>query len=110
MADNMLDREIGALQATVSMLATALKDQGVSHDRMLREYHAQHKEAIKKFEGLVDGLTLQIASLKTDHGEMRSLVDQAKGGWKILIGAVTISAALTAAISKLGSYFWITIR
>lgn len=94
------ERDIGALQATVSMLASAMKDQASLHERMIRQQHDQYITLIADFKDMVEKANKQILELRSEVQEMKSMVDQAKGGWKILVGVGTLSATFGALISK----------
>lgn len=94
------ERDIGALQATVAMLAGAMKDQAALHERMMRQQHEQYVALIEDFKKMVEGANGQIVELRKEVILLKSMVDQAKGGWKILMGIGTISAALGAILAK----------
>jgi hypothetical protein len=100
------DRDIGALQATVAMLADAMKNQALLHDRQMSMQHEQAVQMIADFKEMVGIANKQIGELKIEIAAMKSLIDQAKGGWKILVGVGTISAAIGAVIAKIGSFIW----
>jgi hypothetical protein len=121
MAESGLEREIGALQATISIVVDTLKTQSQTHERMLREYHNEHKESIRKLEDEYDKVNNRFSDVLTqinkdieivrdETKKMKSLVDNAKNGWKLLVGAVTISATIGAAIAKIASYFGVIPR
>jgi hypothetical protein len=95
------ERDIGALQATVAMLAGSMKDQAALHERMMRSQHEQYMTLIADFKTMVEGANRQILELRGEVQEMKSMVDQAKGGWKIIVGVGTLSATFGALISKL---------
>lgn len=99
------DRDIGALQATVTLLASSIKDQASLHERMMRQQHEQYTGLITDFKSMVEAANLQIRELKEEIQEMKSMVDQAKGGWKIIVGVGTISATFGALLSKLFPLF-----
>jgi hypothetical protein len=98
------ERDIGALQATVAMLAGSMKDQAALHERMMRTQHEQYITLISDFKQMVEGANKQILELRGEVQEMKSMVDQAKGGWKIIVGVGTLSATFGAAITKLIPY------
>lgn len=100
------DRDIGALQATVAMIVDAMKDQAALHDRMLRSQEEQYNHAVADLKSMVTDANKQILELKKEVTAMKSLIDQAKGGWKILVGVGTISAAMGAGIAKIASFVW----
>ena len=100
------DRDIGALQATVSMLADAMKQQASLHERQMKAQQDQYSQMIGEFKEMVMGANKQIEALRTEIRDMKSLIDQAKGGWKILVGVGTISAAIGAIIAKIVSFLW----
>lgn len=100
------DRDIGALQATVSMLADAMKQQASLHERQMRQQQEQYATMIAEFKEMVTGANERISDLKDEIAAMKSLIDQAKGGWKILVGVGTISAAIGAVIAKIVSFLW----
>lgn len=99
------DRDIGSLQATVSMLAEAMRDQALVHERTLRAQQEQTAHVIAEFKGMVADANKQIKDLRDEIITMRSLIDQARGGWKILVGVGTISATLGALMAKIASLF-----
>lgn len=100
------DRDIGALQATVSMIVQSIKEQATLHDRMLRTQQDQYNDALAELKTTLHDANEQIGELRKEVTAMKSLIDQAKGGWKILVGVGTISAALGAVIAKVASLFW----
>ena len=100
------DRDIGALQATVAMIVDEMKDQAALHDRMLRSQQEQYNHAVADLKSMVTDANKQILELKKEVTAMKSLIDQAKGGWKILVGVGTISAAMGAGIAKIASFVW----
>jgi hypothetical protein len=100
------DRDIGALQATVAMIVDEMKDQAALHDRMLRSQQEQYNIAVSDLKNMVTDANEQILELKKEVTAMKSLIDQAKGGWKILVGVGTISAAMGAVIAKIASFVW----
>jgi len=95
------DRDIGALQATVTMLASDMKDQASVHERMMRQQREQYISLIADFKDMVEGANVQILELKKEILQMKSMVDQAKGGWKIIVGVGTLSATFGAIMTKL---------
>ena len=103
--DRNYDRDIGALQATVAMLASAMKDQALANEKMMQQQYAQYISLVSDFKTMIEKANKQIEDLKSEVKEMRSMVDQAKGGWKILVGVGTISATFGAIITKLLSPF-----
>lgn len=52
----------------------------------------------------VDNLEKQFDAMQKDIREMRDLMQNVKGGWKMLLMLGTISAALGAAVTKFISY------
>lgn len=106
MTTSSFDRDIGALQATVSMIVDSIKEQAALHDRMLRSQQEQYSAAIADLKRMVADANEQIVELKNEVNAMKSLIDQAKGGWRILVGVGTISAAIGAIIAKIVSFFW----
>ena len=100
------DRDIGALQATVSMLADAMKQQAQLHERQMRDQQEQYAKMITEFKEMVGQANERIGDLKDEIAAMKSLIDQAKGGWKILVGVGTVSAAIGAIIAKIISFVW----
>lgn len=100
------DRDIGALQATVSMIVDAMKEQAALQERMLRTQQDQYNTAIADLKGMVTDANAQIKALNEEVMAMKSLIDQAKGGWKILVGTGAISAAMGAVVAKVASFFW----
>lgn len=96
------DRDIGALQATVSMLADAMKQQALLHERQMKEQQDQYNRMIADLKSDI----AEVRSLKDEIAAMKSLIDQAKGGWKILVGVGTFSAAMGAIIAKVVSFVW----
>lgn len=104
------DRDIGALQATVAMLADAMKEQAALHDRSLRAQQDQTLTVIAEFKGMVSDANKQIKELKDEITAMKSLIDQARGGWKILVGVGTISAVIGGFLTKILSLFWTAPR
>jgi hypothetical protein len=95
------EREIGALQATVSMLAETMKDQAVQHDKIIRQQGEQHATVLREFKDALVETRHEIAALRGQVNAMTALIDQAKGGWKVIVGVGTISAAVGAIITKL---------
>jgi uncharacterized membrane protein YccC len=100
------ERDIGALQATVSMLAESMKEQAASHERQMRAQQEQYIRIISEFKEMVASANKQITELKDEIGHMKSLIDQAKGGWKILIGVGAISAAIGGFLTKFLAAVW----
>jgi hypothetical protein len=100
------DRDIGALQATVSMLAEAMKEQAASHERQMGAQQDQYIRIISDFKEMVAGANKQIEELSKEITAMKSLIDQAKGGWKILIGVGAISAAIGGVVTKFLAVVW----
>lgn len=100
------DRDIGALQATVSMLADAMKQQAAGHERQMRMQQEQHASMMAELKEMVTGANERIGDLKDEIAAMKSLIDQAKGGWKILVGVGTVSATIGAIIAKIASFVW----
>jgi copper homeostasis protein CutC len=100
------ERDIGALQATVSMLASAMKEQAALHERQMQNQQEQYIRIISDFKEMVTQANKQIAELKDEIGHMKSLIDQAKGGWKILIGVGAISAAIGGFLTKFFAAVW----
>ena len=100
------DRDIGALQATVSMLADAMKEQASLHDKAIKAQQEQYTQVIKDLRDMVADANRQIKELKDEIAAMKSLIDQAKGGWKILVGVGTISAAVGAFLTKIFTAVW----
>lgn len=105
-ARHNFDRDIGALQATVTMLAEAMRDQAVVHERTLRAQQEQTSSVIAEFKGMVSDANKQITELRDEIIAMKSLIDQARGGWKILVGVGTISATIGAILAKVASLVW----
>ena len=93
------DRDIGALQATVSMLADAMKQQASLSERQMRQQQDQY---VLMISDIKDDIA-EMKSLREEIVAMKSLIDQAKGGWKILVGVGTISATIGALIAKIAS-------
>jgi hypothetical protein len=104
--DNNIHRDIGALQATVAMLAESMKSQAEMYNKMLLQQHQQYTQAVEEFKLMVSSADRKIESLKTEIADMRSLIDQAKGGWRIIVGVGTLSAAMGAVIAKIASFVW----
>jgi hypothetical protein len=94
------EREIGALQATVSMLAETMKDQAVQHDKIIRQQGDQHAIVLREFKDALVETRHEIAALRGQVNAMTALIDQAKGGWKVLIAVGTISATAGAILTK----------
>ena len=97
------DRDIGALQATVSMLADAMKQQAALFERQMRQQQDQYVLMISDIKADI----AEMKSLREDIVAMKSLIDQAKGGWKILVGVGTISATIGVLIVKIASLVWV---
>lgn len=100
------DRDIGALQATVAMLADSMKEQASLHERAMRTQQEQYTSIILDLKNMVAAANKEIKDLKEEVTAMRSLIDQAKGGWKILVGVGTISAAVGAFLTKILTAMW----
>lgn len=103
-----MDRDIGALQATVAMLADAIKEQAALHERMLQQQSVQYNLAVAEFKTMLSTANADIEKLRENITEMKSIVDQAKGGWKVLVGVGTISATVSAILTKVVSVMWFT--
>lgn len=95
-----IDRDIGALQATVIALTEAIKTQAEYHNKMLQHQSDQYNNALHDFRTMVDLANQDIKDLKIQLNEMKNLIEQAKGGWKVLIGVGTISAVLGGFLTK----------
>jgi DNA repair exonuclease SbcCD ATPase subunit len=104
--EHNIHRDIGALQATVAMLAESMKAQAELYNKMLTQQHTQYTQAVDEFKAMVSSAENKIESLKKEIADMRSLIDQAKGGWRIIVGVGTISAAMGAVIAKIASFVW----
>lgn len=102
--EHTIHRDIGALQATVAMLAESMKTQAEMYNKMISQQHAQYTQAVDEFKVMVASADKKIESLKDEIGDMRSLIDQAKGGWKIIVGVGTISATIGALLTKMFSF------
>lgn len=105
-----MERDIGALQATVAMLAEAIKEQSSLHQRMMTQQSAQYNQAVSEFKTMLGGANEDIEKLRDTITEMKSVVDQAKGGWKVLVGVGTISATISAVLTKIISALWFAPR
>lgn len=101
-----LDRDIGALQATLTMVVDSMKEQGIQHDRQMRAQQEQFAAIVLELKSMVSDANKKIEELGAEINAMKSLIDQAKGGWKILVGVGTISAAIGAIIAKIISFLW----
>lgn len=99
-----------ALQATVAMLSDTIKEQATLHERMLHLQSEQYGRAVADFKGMVETANTEIRSLRAQIDTMKSLIDQAKGGWKVLVGVGTISATVSAVLTKIASAVWFTPR
>lgn len=62
-----------------------------------------------KLETKVEHLEGMVKSISEDMKAVRSILDQAKGSWKLMVGVATLSSAVTAGIFKLWS-FWISFK
>ncbi len=100
------DRDIGALQATVSMLADTMKEQAQLHDRTMQQQQDQYAQVISELKTMVADANKQIKELREEIAAMKSLIDQAKGGWKILVGVGTISAVIGGFLTKILTAVW----
>lgn len=105
-----VERDIGALQATVSLLAESIKEQSALHQRMMTQQTQQYNQAVLEFKSMLSTANTDIEKLRMVIGEMKSTVDQAKGGWKVLVGVGTISATLSAILTKVASALWFAPR
>ncbi|MEN6302244.1 MAG: hypothetical protein ABFD96_05925 [Armatimonadia bacterium] len=106
MPSSNFERDIGALQATLAMVIDGMKEQAALHDRQMRTQQDQYNIAVSDLKTMVASANKQIEELKDEVAAMKSLIDQAKGGWKILVGVGTISATIGAVIAKLISFVW----
>lgn len=104
------ERDIGALQATVALLADSIKEQSALHQRMMTQQTQQYNQAVFEFKSMLVAANDDIEKLRLVIGEMKSTVDQAKGGWKVLVGVGTISATLSAILTKIASAVWFAPR
>jgi hypothetical protein len=100
------ERDIGALQATLVMVIDGMKDQAALHDRQMRNQQEQFASIVSELKSMVSDANKQIEQLGKEITAMKSLIDQAKGGWKILVGVGTISATIGAVIAKIISFSW----
>jgi archaellum component FlaC len=100
------ERDIGALQATLAMVIDGMKDQAALHDRQMRSQQEQFSSIVAELKSMVSDANKQIEELGKEITAMKSLIDQAKGGWKILVGVGTISATIGAVIAKIISFSW----
>lgn len=105
-----IERDIGALQATVAMLAETIKEQAALHERMMLQQNEQYTRAVLEFRAMLKAANDDIEKLRGVVIDMKSTVDQAKGGWKVLVGVGAISASLSAILTKIASAMWFTPR
>lgn len=73
---------------------------------------SEQAKELGKLQGEMIGVQQDIADLRKflvdvskDVKEIRSVVDQAKGSWKFLVGAATLGASIGAAITYLLGLF-----
>lgn len=104
------ERDIGALQATVAMLAETMKEQAALQERMMHQQTEQYNRAVAEFRLMLSSANADIEKLRNVITDMKSTVDQAKGGWKVLVGVGTISATVSAVLTKIASAVWFTPR
>lgn len=109
-SNSTTERDIGVLQATVAMLAETMKEQSALQERMIHQQTEQYNRAVAEFRLMLSTANADIEKLRTVITDMKSTVDQAKGGWKVLVGVGTISATISAILTKLASAMWFVPR
>ena len=59
------------------------------------------ERAIGRLESCVSGLKSDVDEMKADVKALRSIADQAKGGWKFAVGIASVGGVVGATLTKI---------